>query len=748
MVGMTRLTLAFFLSGFGALLCQIVWQRMLGIFAGSDTVSAALVVGAFLAGLGLGSILGALWADRLSPRRALLGFALCELGVAACALLSKPFLYDGLAMGLADEVRSAPAIFALCFAGLVIPTTLMGASLPLLARAVTTTLDSVAERIGTLYGWNTLGAGLGALLGGWVIVGSLGYVGALGLAAGLDVVAALIALTLLRQTAAEAPAAPARDAGPQSEPFGGLGLWCVLVFLSGYVIVALEIVWVRLLGQFGQYHAYLFPTVLGTFLLADGLGMAWAARLLRRQRDPRPAFFLAQGLGFLLGLALLGVLWVAIGMQPLRDWMGVDFDRFGAREIAWSTAIIVAVVAPASFVIGMTFPFVQRAVQQDLASVGARVGWVQLSNILGNAAGSLLTGLITFHFLGTAGTLLLLCVLSLALLGFRIVNAREARPALLALFGLTALAAMAMPSNQALWARMHGIASDTRMAWGEDRSGVVLWREQSELPRREGGRFFIMGHGQGFVPFLDTHMLLGMLGPLVHPDPQRVLAIGVGSGGTPWGATIQPATREVRGVELVAPVLDALRDIAKALPNSGVAALLADPRVKLEYGDGRRALTEGEGQYEVIEADAIRPQSSHSGLLYSAEFLEQVKARLAPGGLYVQWAPTWRVVDTFVAAFPHAVLLRPVNVMIGSDRPIPLDEASLSALLSRPEVQAHARRGNPASADLQPLVAGGIQRWGPQTPRQGPVLTDMFPRDEFFLNHTHLDSWRPRDLPR
>jgi spermidine synthase len=84
------LSFAFFLSGFGALLCQIVWQRMLGIFAGSDTVSAALVVGAFLAGLGLGSILGAYGADRLSPRRALLGFALCELGVAACALLSKP----------------------------------------------------------------------------------------------------------------------------------------------------------------------------------------------------------------------------------------------------------------------------------------------------------------------------------------------------------------------------------------------------------------------------------------------------------------------------------------------------------------------------------------------------------------------------------------------------------------------------------------------------------------------------------
>jgi len=131
---MGRLSVAFFLSGFGALLCQIVWQRMLGIFAGSDSVSAALVVGAFLAGLGLGSILGAKLADRLSPRRALLGFALAEIGVGAFALLSKAFLYDWLATGLAGVVDSPAAIFALCFGGLVLPTALMGASLPLPAR--------------------------------------------------------------------------------------------------------------------------------------------------------------------------------------------------------------------------------------------------------------------------------------------------------------------------------------------------------------------------------------------------------------------------------------------------------------------------------------------------------------------------------------------------------------------------------------------------------------------------------------
>ena len=140
---MPRLILAFFCSGFAALLCQTTWQRMLGIFAGSDTVSAALVVGSFLAGLGLGSILGAGVADRLTPARALAGFAACEIGVALCALLSKPFLYDWLALSMAGQVESSLAVFALCFAGLVVPTTLMGASLPLLSLAVATVLDTV-----------------------------------------------------------------------------------------------------------------------------------------------------------------------------------------------------------------------------------------------------------------------------------------------------------------------------------------------------------------------------------------------------------------------------------------------------------------------------------------------------------------------------------------------------------------------------------------------------------------------------
>ncbi len=741
---MPRLMLAFFCSGFAALLCQIVWQRMLGVFAGGDTVSAALVVGAFLAGLGLGSIIGARVADRLSPHRALLGFALAEAGVALCAVVSKPFLYDFLAIGLADQVQSPIAIFALCFAGLVVPTTLMGASLPLLARAVTISLDTAASRIGALYGLNTLGAGLGALVGGWLILGWLGFVGALWAAAALDVLAVLLALSLLPRMSRAAPV-PTPPAQRPAEAFGSLPLWCTLVFLSGYVIVALEILWVRLIGQVGQYHAYLFPTILGVFLLADGLGMAYAARIVGRLKDPRPAFFYTQGAGFLLGLLLILGLYLAIEAPPLTTSLSVDVLRFGPASLNNSVLLILALVAPPAFIVGMTFPFVQRAVQQDLASVGARVGWVQLANILGNAAGSIVTGLVTLHVLGSMGTLVLLCGLSvLLLLGWWWRQRGPGRRITLGLVAATALLTALVPSNQRWWQEMHAQRAGSWAPWDEDRSGVALYRAEPEGAGRSPGRFFIMGHGQGFVPFIDIHMLLGVLGPLLHPDPARVLTIGVGSGGTPYGATVSPATQEVRAIELINPVLTVLQQMAREQPQGPVGVLLADPRVRLEYGDGRRALTRGSSRYDVIEADAIQPQSSGSGLLYSAEFLEAVRRRLAPGGLYVQWAPTWRAVDTFAAVFPHAVLLRPSSIMVGSDAPIALDRAALAERLRTPQTVAFLRRGNPASGDLGAMILGEPLVWTPATPRAAPPLTDMFPRDEFFLNNPITQTSRPR----
>jgi hypothetical protein len=298
-----------------------------------------------------------------------------------------------------------------------------------------------------------------------------------------------------------------------------------------------------------------------------------------------------------------------------------------------------------------------------------------------------------------------------------------------------------MPGNDAWWRRMHVEKPGQMVAWAEDRSGVAFFREDRGVEGRERtawqkdtAPFFIQGFSQGTIPFLPVHLLLGAVGPLVHPAPREVLVIGVGSGGTPWAAGVNPVSREIRSVELVAPVLTVLEEVGRRYPDSPMHALFTDPRFRIEYGDGRRLVTHDPRRYDVIEADAILPEASQSGVLYSAEFMQAVRGRLAPGGLYVQWAPTPRVVETFAAVFPHVVLLRPISIVIGSNDPIPYDREALLARLASPEVAAHLARGRAGCCDWASMLYEPERRWTPGMPRGAAPLTDLFPRDEFYLN--------------
>jgi spermidine synthase len=176
----------FFLSGFSALTYQIAWQRMLGLFSGSDSIAVTIIVGSFLLGLGIGSLVASAIADRLSTRGAILGFAVCEFGVGLFAIASKLFFYDLLFKRMVAFSDSAAFVFFASFLGLLVPTFLMGLSLPLLAKALVRQIETAAAQIGWLYGVNTLGAYAGAFLSGCVIIGTIGYVPTILLAAGLN----------------------------------------------------------------------------------------------------------------------------------------------------------------------------------------------------------------------------------------------------------------------------------------------------------------------------------------------------------------------------------------------------------------------------------------------------------------------------------------------------------------------------------------------------------------------------------
>ncbi len=718
----------FFLSGAAALVYQTAWHRLLGLFAGADTIAAALVVGAFLLGLGIGSLVAGILADRLSRRAALLAFALCEVGIAAFAVASPWLYYDVIYRELLPLAASRGVIFAVVFAGLLWPTFLMGCSLPFLSKAVVSEIAGSAKLIGWLYGLNTLGAGVGAFVGGWYLIGTFGFDKAIQVGAALNLVVAVGGLLLARGLGMADSQAPPRTR--VEDPDGGVvWRWSLLVFISGFLIVALQIVWYRLIGVLLQSNGYSFSLVLSVFLLGDAAGLLVGARTIDRIADPRRFFFLMQGIATALALAGAWFVYWAMGAGLLPSSF-VDRDVMSGRptDVGLIVGLLLIVVLPASFIMGFSFPVVQKAVQRDIDRLGRRVGLVQLANIVGNSAGSLVAGLALLDVLGTAGTLMLLVAIGLGFAVLQIVTSPGARwaypPALLLILGL-----IFFPPDREFWRRLHGLTTETAIV-AEDKTGLSVLKMAND----RDGRLYIQGHSQSRLPFDTVHVFLGSVGPLTHAAPRRVLVIGSGTGGTPYAAGLHPGTERVRVIEIVKPVVDTLRQYLRDKGTSGVDSLLGNPKFEIVIADGRHTLALDPTKYDVIEADAILPKTGLSGLLNSQEFFRQVKSKLAPGGIYVQWAPTERTVETFRSVFPYVTMVHPA--LLGSERPIPYSREKVLELLARPDIDIALASARIDRAELMTWFKEkevAVLNDGRTVPARSPN-TDFFPRDEYYLN--------------
>jgi predicted membrane-bound spermidine synthase len=329
----------FFASGVAALVYQIVWQRLLTFFSGADVFSVTLIVAAFMAGLGCGNLAGGHLADRLSPRGRVLAFAAAEAGTAAFAIVSVPLVHGFFFVRLGPLALPLSVTTLLLFAVLLLPTFLMGLTLPLLSRVVTTSLGQAGRRIGALYGWNTLGAAVGALGTVWFGVRALGFAGTVHAAAALNLGCALAALTLaLRHgESQEEGASPAGDARADQEasPATTLSLagWLGIYALSGFIALSLEIVWFRLLGILLKSISFTFATLLGVFLCGLGAGALVGSRLAPRSRRPARVFFALQaGIPLYAGLSLALLVW-AIGHLALLQWLSRSLAEFDGIDV-------------------------------------------------------------------------------------------------------------------------------------------------------------------------------------------------------------------------------------------------------------------------------------------------------------------------------------------------------------------------------------------------------------------------------
>ncbi|MCU0866931.1 MAG: fused MFS/spermidine synthase [Planctomycetes bacterium] len=752
----------FFLSGFAALTYQVVWQRLLIVFAGGDVHAVTLIVTAYMGGLGLGSLLGGRLADRLGVRRSLVAFALVELLIGAFALVSKNVYYDGLYAHLPPTL-GLPALTAVLFASLLLPTLLMGMSLPLLARALTPSFASIGRVIGALYGWNTLGAAAGALVSTWLLLPRLGLQGSLWVGAGCNLLCAVCGAWLARQPAAPPtlvaglpPMADAAPSGPvpanRREP--SFASWVLLYGITGFLALSLEIVWFRMLGVMLKSTAFTFGTLLFVYLSGFGLGAALGGRLVRRAKDPGGLFLLLQaGAMAYAGAALVAVLLAAEFGWPARlvQYFG-EYEPLSVYDMATSVThlanldfgaarpffrmlglyvLLPAVfIGPSTLMMGLSMPCLQRASHDSLETLGRRLGILLAVNILGSMLGAALTGWLLLPVLGTASTLRWLvvagaAVATLALVRYRRRSLAGSRPAWV-LAATAVLVAVALPDGAELWARLHGTARQSVLQ-REDGSGLSVLKQESG----QQTSVFVNGIGQSWIPYGGIHTALGALPALLHPSPAQVLVIGLGSGDTVFAAGARPEVERLVCVEIIGAQLETLRALVQKTADPGVAALLSHPRLEHHEGDGRAFIRRSGQKFDVIEADALRPTSAFAGNLYSLEYFQLLAAHLAPGGLAVTWAPTERVRRTFLVAFPHVLAFG--DVWVGSNSVIDFDAATIERRAAA--VSDYFTRAGVSIRDvLRPLLGSPPRVYGPDHPRDRRDLnTDLHPRDEFAL---------------
>ncbi len=745
--------LVFFVSGFAALLYQIIWQRLLTFFGGADVYSVTIIVSAFMGGLGFGSLAGGYAADRLSGRGRLLAFAGCELAVALFAVFSTNIYYDFLYLRLGAWALPRVALAAIIFGVTLWPTFFMGMSLPLAATALTHDARQPARWVPLLYGWNTLGAACGSLVAAIVLFRMVDFTTGVRLGALLSFGCALGALIALpyvqkhRQSDTSTPDANdlesvADSRSTETSTNFGLRTWIAIYALSGFVALSLEIIWFRILGVLVKSNSFTFGHLLGVYLAGVGLGALLGNTRRARTSQPAGAFLLLQGAIPLVAATTLVLLVVTVDSIPqLWEYLG-QYEPFALSQVRDRPMMffVLYVALPAwllglpTLMMGLSFGHLQRAVQTDLAALGRRVGWLQTANIVGSMFGAMLTGLVLLDAFGTTGALRVMvgCGAIFFLLYASLAPSKPARSRRALALLLVIVVGWIIPSAPRFWARLHGTQAGGIVV-SEDGSGLSVLKTPAGNPTTT---VYANGLGQSTLPFGGIHTALGACPAMLHPNPVSIAVIGLGSGDTVFSAGGRPETRTIDSIEIISPELDTLRQLDQRRHYPGLRSLLNDDRVHHWFTDGRALLRKGQRRYDIIEADALRPTSAYAGNLFSVEYFELLRAHLNPGGFAVTWTPTPRVVDSFVKAFPHVLVFD--SLAAGSDTPIAFDRAAINARLQHSFTREYFQRADVA---LDPAMMHCLQAdprvYGPDFDRTTlvDVNRDLFPKDEFAIQY-------------
>lgn len=782
----------FFLSGIAGLVYQVVWVRQFGLVFGNTIHSAALVSGVFVCGLGLGSWAAGLLSDRRYAAEADVGlrlYALAELGIAALGLalaLLLPHLGDWSAAissysldARGWHVLSAGSLvlrYLTALALLAPVTLLMGATLTLLIRhLVRSDLAAAGWRIGLLYGFNTAGAALGALLVDLALVPTGGLLRTQLFAVALNVIAGLGALGLRaggrRSPAPQEVSEPPPGAAPGDRASRQVML---AVFVSGLAGMGMEILWFRFLtSAVGQFRV-VFSVLLAVILLGIWLGSVAAGWLTRRYGRPARLFAASQ-IAFALCTILCFLLFdesrAAPPASPTAEAGALGRLLSAAASISLPTLRLVALPA---FFMGFSFPLANAAVQTSELAVGRRAGLLYLGNTLGSVTGSLAAGFLLLPLGGIkwSGLVLIVCA---ALAPLPLLRAVRAKPAALRatpgdrrLRAVTAFGVLLTAAGLVGWSalpredfvlRSFGDASDVGEYLREPylltaSEGILESIVILDVPGRGGRTLYTNGHSMSATSMqAQRYMRAFAHVPLSQMEsPREVLVICFGVGNTLHAASLHPSVERLEIVDLSQHVLEQAHYFAAT--NGDV---LADERVTVYVNDGRQHLRmRDDAVYDLVTLEPPPIEFAGVASLYSREFYALARSRLRPGGMLTQWLPIHDVpgavarsmIRAMLDVFPDTVLLGAsygdlILLGVNGDPPRFDPARHAAALAERPAVAADLARYEMGSAlELAAMFAGSARTLEAAT-ADVPALTDDHPILEY------ARSWfDPGSVPR
>ncbi|MBI4557808.1 MAG: fused MFS/spermidine synthase [Candidatus Hydrogenedentes bacterium] len=709
--------LFFFFSGATGLLYQVVWTRKLVLLFGTTAYAVSTVLSIFFLGLGVGSYWGGRLADRSA--RPLLLYGLFEVVIGVWAVLfillidwSEEVVVSLLRAVAASRSAGIAIRAGLAFAFLIVPVTLMGATLPLLAKFVAQQARRSGFRIGTLYSVNTLGAVAGCALTGFVLLAWMGYTqttlagaatnGAIG------VMAIGLALGISRARGTPEPSghdghdgqgisgAPVRDSGGvETNPWPGrLVIWTYAV--SGFCALALEVLWFRLLTLVFLGTTYAFTTMLTSLLSGIAVGSMVASPFVDKRRGPVSLLGVLQ---ILIACACLWTLSAFPGLPSEFQQMRTDAGYHWEGIVRAKFYLSFLVLFVPTFLFGVAFPVVVKAALATQGGLARTIGRLYSANTIGGVLGALAGGYLMIPVFGTQPGIVILGALQL-LLGAALIGACPYRGGIMKLISLVACVSLfgwiyrGLPADVSQALNRSYVPEDHQpIHYREGVEGTVVVSEPKEEPTGSDRVLWInaVQATASIEKGVKMNRFQGVLPMLFDRRPRRALFMCFGSGITAGTLGLFEYER-IDAVEISRDVLETGPLFAK--DNLDV---IANPKLRFIVDDGRNFLLTSPQKYDLITFEPMPLALAGVSTFYTKEYYDLCLRHLARGGLVSQWVPLHglnpeivrSLLYTFTTVFPHYTLwfINADLFVVGSNEPLVLDYPGARAQIGVPSVQ-------------------------------------------------------------